>query len=162
MTPMSSPLEDPACRPCQAPPVMPMPNVMSATLRLFVMIALDATGFTATIECVHISRRSMVSTICGPSMLVLKSGSRTVRIRAGDGSALRTGRGATAIGPEIPAECLPETSPARIVKIARGAFAAPLGVDGMVSARQQPGSDSSCVVCRSAIVGAARPGPMRF
>jgi hypothetical protein len=48
------------------PAAIPIANAVNATLRLLVMIALDASGFTATIECVHISRRSMVSIMCGP------------------------------------------------------------------------------------------------
>ena len=38
------------------------------------MIQLVAAGATATTECVHISWRSMVATICGPSMVRMNCG----------------------------------------------------------------------------------------
>jgi hypothetical protein len=57
------------------PAAIPSANAANDTPMLFVMIALDASGFTATIECVHISRRSMVSIMCGPSTNRSKPGS---------------------------------------------------------------------------------------
>src|SRR5260370_33083754 len=51
---------------------MPNANVVNATLKLLVMMALDARGLIATMEWVHISWRSIVSTISGPSTLTLK------------------------------------------------------------------------------------------
>ncbi len=45
--------------------VTPEANVAKETVRLFVVICDAATGFIATTECVHISRRSIVSIICG-------------------------------------------------------------------------------------------------
>ena len=46
---------------------MPEANAPNATLSCWSVIALDASGFTARIECVHISRRSIVSIIAPPS-----------------------------------------------------------------------------------------------
>ena len=60
------------------PAVMPLANASSATLMLLVMIALEAIGLMATIECVHISWRSIVSIISGPRIEDLKSGSTDV------------------------------------------------------------------------------------
>jgi hypothetical protein len=57
------------------PAVMPDANAMNETLMLLVMIALEAKGLIATMEWVHISWRSMVSTISGPRIFTLKSGS---------------------------------------------------------------------------------------
>jgi hypothetical protein len=56
------------------PAVMPIAKVVNATEMLLVVIALDATGCIPTIECVHISWRSMLSTILGPSTWREKSG----------------------------------------------------------------------------------------
>jgi len=50
-----------------------MANVVKQTERLFVMMALDAIGLTATIEWVHISWRSILSIIAGPSTCSAKS-----------------------------------------------------------------------------------------
>jgi hypothetical protein len=47
---------------------MPPAKAIKQTLMLLVMIALEAAGATDTSECVHISWRSMVSTMAGPSM----------------------------------------------------------------------------------------------
>ena len=59
---------------------MPLANITSATDRLFVMMALDASGLTARMECVHISRRSIVSIIVAGSSSRSKPGFDRVRI----------------------------------------------------------------------------------
>src|ERR1700685_622140 len=56
------------------PAVIPNAKVVKPTLILLVMMALEASGLMPTIEWVHISWRSMVSTICGPRIFTLKSG----------------------------------------------------------------------------------------
>src|SRR5215469_5074879 len=65
-TPRSSPLNISMAM-VPMPAVIPRANVLNDTLRLFVMMALDASGFTDTIECVHICRFSIVSIMWGPS-----------------------------------------------------------------------------------------------
>src|SRR5207244_6950332 len=57
------------------PAVMPKAKAAKATARLLVRMALEASGLTVTIECVHISRRSMVSIIGPPSRYRGKAGS---------------------------------------------------------------------------------------
>ncbi len=51
-----------------SPKTMPPAKATKQTLILLVMIALEAAGATDTSEWVHISWRSMVSTMAGPSM----------------------------------------------------------------------------------------------
>jgi len=60
------------------PTVMPLAKVRNATLRLLVMMALEATGLMATMECVHISRRSIVSTMRAPSTWCMNCGWKMV------------------------------------------------------------------------------------
>ena len=91
ITPSRNPLK-PIMYTVPAPAVMPAANVVSATLMLLVMIWLDAIGFMPTIECVHISRRSIVSSISGLSTFVLNSGSSRMRLAppAADATKIRS------------------------------------------------------------------------
>ena len=56
------------------PKMIPPAKATKQTVRLLVMMALEATGSMPTIECVHISWRSMVSTMAGPSMWRMNCG----------------------------------------------------------------------------------------
>ena len=58
-----------------SPAVTPIAKAANATLRLFVRIALEASGLIVTMPWVHISRRSMVSIMGPPSMKRWKPGS---------------------------------------------------------------------------------------
>ena len=62
----------------KSPNTMPPAKAIKQTERLFVMMALLASGSTPTIDSVHILWCSMVSTICGPSMWRMNSGRASV------------------------------------------------------------------------------------
>ena len=74
ITPKSSPLNA-SIYTVPIPAVIPSANVVSDTARLFVIMALDARGFTVTIECVHICCLAIVSIISGPKMYRWNPGS---------------------------------------------------------------------------------------
>ncbi len=62
------------------PAVMPSAKVVNETVRLFVMMALEASGFTVTSDCVHIWRLAIVSIMSLPSRYCWKRGSATAII----------------------------------------------------------------------------------
>ena len=66
MTPSSMPLLN-SEKSVSRPKVMPPAKVMKLTVRLLVMMALVAMGATLTTDSVHISWRSMVAIISGPT-----------------------------------------------------------------------------------------------
>ena len=114
---------------------MPALNAMNATPMLFVMIRLEASGFIATIECVHISRRLMVSTICGPRTRLVKSGSREVSTAPGDAAERGTAR-ATPGTCDAARGTWRERCARKRLSQARGRRAV-RRIDGMVSPREQ-------------------------